>query len=49
MLMCLAEALLRIPDPETADRLIRDKLGVGDWAGISARAARCWSTPRPGA
>ncbi|MGH6904740.1 MAG: bifunctional proline dehydrogenase/L-glutamate gamma-semialdehyde dehydrogenase, partial [Geminicoccaceae bacterium] len=26
MLMCLAEALLRIPDPETADRLIRDKL-----------------------
>jgi RHH-type proline utilization regulon transcriptional repressor/proline dehydrogenase/delta 1-pyrroline-5-carboxylate dehydrogenase len=31
MLMCLAEALLRIPDPETADRLIRDKLGAGDW------------------
>ena len=26
-LMCLAEALLRIPDPATADRLIRDKLG----------------------
>ncbi|MCD6016843.1 MAG: bifunctional proline dehydrogenase/pyrroline-5-carboxylate dehydrogenase, partial [Solirubrobacterales bacterium] len=26
MLMCLAEALLRIPDPETGDRLIRDKL-----------------------
>src|SRR5687768_18288369 len=23
-LMCLAEALLRIPDPETADRLIRE-------------------------
>jgi RHH-type transcriptional regulator, proline utilization regulon repressor / proline dehydrogenase / delta 1-pyrroline-5-carboxylate dehydrogenase len=33
MLMCLAEALLRIPDPETADRLIRDKLAAGDWAG----------------
>ena len=31
--MCLAEALLRIPDGETRDRLIRDKLGVGDWAG----------------
>src|SRR3990172_7341559 len=29
-LMCLAEALLRIPDPETADRLIRDKIGVGN-------------------
>ncbi len=33
MLMCLAEALLRIPDAATADRLIRDKLGAGDWAG----------------
>ena len=30
-LMCLAEALLRIPDDETADRLIRDKLARGDW------------------
>ena len=31
LLMCVAEALLRIPDPETADRLIRDKLGEADW------------------
>jgi RHH-type proline utilization regulon transcriptional repressor/proline dehydrogenase/delta 1-pyrroline-5-carboxylate dehydrogenase len=31
-LLCLAEALLRIPDAETVDRLIRDKLGEGDWA-----------------
>lgn len=30
-LMCLAEALLRIPDTETADRLIRDKIGGADW------------------
>ncbi len=30
-LMCLAEALLRIPDTETADRLIRDKVGSADW------------------
>ena len=30
-LMCLAEALLRIPDPATRDRLIRDKIGRGDW------------------
>ncbi|MDO4231439.1 MAG: trifunctional transcriptional regulator/proline dehydrogenase/L-glutamate gamma-semialdehyde dehydrogenase [Lautropia sp.] len=30
-LMCLAEALLRIPDSETRDALIRDKLGDGDW------------------
>ncbi|MCM5703332.1 bifunctional proline dehydrogenase/L-glutamate gamma-semialdehyde dehydrogenase PutA [Larsenimonas salina] len=31
LLMCLAEALLRIPDPATADALIDDKLGVADW------------------
>ncbi len=31
-LMCLAEALLRIPDAATRDRLIRDKLGRGAWS-----------------
>jgi RHH-type transcriptional regulator, proline utilization regulon repressor / proline dehydrogenase / delta 1-pyrroline-5-carboxylate dehydrogenase len=31
-LMCLAEALLRIPDRETRDALIRDKISDGDWA-----------------
>ena len=31
VLMCLAEALLRIPDAATANRLIRDKLGEADW------------------
>ncbi|MFC5571281.1 bifunctional proline dehydrogenase/L-glutamate gamma-semialdehyde dehydrogenase PutA [Lysobacter yangpyeongensis] len=31
LLMCVAEALLRIPDEETADKLIRDKLGDADW------------------
>jgi len=30
-LMCLAEALARIPDRATADALIRDKLAQGDW------------------
>ncbi len=30
-LMCLAEALLRIPDAETVDRLIRDKIADADW------------------
>ncbi len=30
-LMSLAEALLRIPDAETANRLIRDKIGGADW------------------
>lgn len=32
VLMCLAEALLRIPDNATADRLIQDKLGSGEWS-----------------
>lgn len=31
LLMCLAEALLRIPDAATADRLIRDKIGGKNW------------------
>lgn len=30
-LMCLAEALLRIPDAATRDALIRDKIADGDW------------------
>ncbi len=47
-LMCLAEALLRIPDTGTADRLIRDKLSRGDWrshVGASQSLfvnAACW-------
>ncbi|WP_028109989.1 bifunctional proline dehydrogenase/L-glutamate gamma-semialdehyde dehydrogenase PutA [Ferrimonas futtsuensis] len=32
ILMCLAEALLRIPDAATADALIEDKLSGADWA-----------------
>ncbi len=32
ILMCLAEALLRIPDAETADKLIRDRIADGNWA-----------------
>lgn len=30
-LMCLAESLLRIPDNETKDKLIRDKIAKGNW------------------
>jgi len=37
-LMILAESLLRVPDPETADRLIEDKLKAGDWAHHDARS-----------
>ena len=31
VLMCLAEALLRVPDAETAERLIADKLSEANW------------------
>lgn len=31
LLMCLAEALMRIPDAETADAFIKDRLSVADW------------------
>jgi RHH-type proline utilization regulon transcriptional repressor/proline dehydrogenase/delta 1-pyrroline-5-carboxylate dehydrogenase len=31
VLMCLAEALLRIPDTETQDLLIKDKIGPAEW------------------
>ncbi len=31
-LMCLAEGLLRIPDNETADQLIAEKIAAGDWS-----------------
>ncbi|MFO1039056.1 MAG: bifunctional proline dehydrogenase/L-glutamate gamma-semialdehyde dehydrogenase PutA [Geminicoccaceae bacterium] len=38
MLMCLAEALLRVPDAETQDRLIRDKIADVDWQKRVARS-----------
>ena len=48
-LMVLAEALLRVPDAATADRLIEDKLAGGDWAAHDRRLRRAsWSRPRPG-
>ncbi|TMH68914.1 MAG: aldehyde dehydrogenase family protein [Betaproteobacteria bacterium] len=34
-LMCVAEALLRIPDAATADSLLREKFSQGDWAPSS--------------
>ncbi len=39
--MCLAEALLRIPDKATRDALIRDKISNGNWRRILAVARRC--------
>src|SRR6202043_264653 len=37
-LMVLAEALLRVPDNTTADRLIEDKLAAGDFADHEVRS-----------
>ncbi len=37
-LMCLAEALLRIPDRATRDSLIRDKISTGDWQSHAGRS-----------
>ncbi len=37
-LMVLAEALLRVPDSHTANRLIEDKLGQADWAHHETRS-----------
>ena len=37
-LMCLAEALLRIPDTATRDALIRDKIGDADWESHLGRS-----------
>ncbi|MFC0592507.1 trifunctional transcriptional regulator/proline dehydrogenase/L-glutamate gamma-semialdehyde dehydrogenase [Ottowia pentelensis] len=37
-LMCLAEALLRIPDKATRDALIRDKISHGDWRAHVGRS-----------
>ena len=38
MLMCLAEALLRIPDADTADKLIADKIAIGQWSDYLGEA-----------
>jgi len=37
-LMCLAEALLRIPDAATRDALIRDKIASGQWQSHVGRS-----------
>jgi RHH-type transcriptional regulator, proline utilization regulon repressor / proline dehydrogenase / delta 1-pyrroline-5-carboxylate dehydrogenase len=38
LLMCLAEALLRIPDDDTAEKLIADKLAGADWEAHLGRS-----------
>ncbi|KQT82568.1 integrase [Aurantimonas sp. Leaf443] len=43
-LMVLAEALLRVPDAATQDRLIEDKIGAGDWANHESQEDRMLTT-----
>jgi len=38
-LMCLAEALLRIPDEATADRMIAEKIRSGDWGAHKGKSS----------
>jgi RHH-type proline utilization regulon transcriptional repressor/proline dehydrogenase/delta 1-pyrroline-5-carboxylate dehydrogenase len=38
-LMCLAEALLRVPDAETMDDLIQDKIAPHDWSAHSGESS----------
>ena len=38
-LMCLAEALLRVPDAETMDALIEDKIAPSDWGRHLGKSA----------
>ncbi|MGQ0533251.1 MAG: L-glutamate gamma-semialdehyde dehydrogenase [Caulobacteraceae bacterium] len=37
-LMCLAEALLRVPDAETVDKLIAEKISTGNWSDHLGKA-----------
>ncbi|GAO37918.1 proline dehydrogenase/delta1-pyrroline-5-carboxylate dehydrogenase [Sphingomonas changbaiensis NBRC 104936] len=38
-LLSLAEAFLRVPDPETADQLIADKFGDADWSAHKGKSS----------
>lgn len=47
-MMCLAEALLRIPDPHTANALIRDKVAAAEWLGSHGGETKDWITKAAG-
>src|SRR5256714_11719870 len=44
-LMVLAEALLRVPDAATADRLIEDKLSSADWTHHEVKSSALLGSP----
>ncbi len=47
-MMCLAEALLRIPDPATASLLIRDKVVAAQWLQKQGSDAKDWKAKAAG-
>ena len=47
-LMCLAEALLRVPDADTMDDLIEDKIAPSDWGKHLGIRPHPSSTHQPG-
>src|SRR3546814_18736704 len=46
-LMCLAEALLRIPDAAMRDALIREKIAAGDWSAHLGDGRSLFVKPAP--
>ncbi len=47
-MMCLAEALLRIPDGETANALIRDKVVAANWLQKQGEGSKDWMAKAAG-
>ena len=47
-LMALAESLLRIPDSETADDLIEDKIAAANWLASMGNKSGSWVTKAAG-
>ncbi len=47
-LMSMAEALLRIPDPQTASALIKDKVAGTNWLKSAGSADKSWMTKAAG-
>ena len=45
-LMCLAEALLRVPDADTIDALIEDKIAPSDWGRHLGQSTSRRPSPR---
>jgi RHH-type proline utilization regulon transcriptional repressor/proline dehydrogenase/delta 1-pyrroline-5-carboxylate dehydrogenase len=47
-MMCLAEALLRVPDAATANALIKDKVAAATWLNNQGDGPRDWMTKAAG-